>query len=210
MKICPFFYIARTGVKPVLLTLVIFLLAFFFTASWGFWLLVFVLTLYLFINPNKELKNPDEKAVLSPVAGKIISINTAEYENLGKCIEVCINNSLLNPGVLRGFKTCKALKTIHKNGAFLCPYIPSAKRLNERVIYICKKEGLAMRVQAGVFGRTLKLKPISQMTQGEELGFLFDGRVSVLLPLASRLCINVGDKVKALDLLAYLPLQEHE
>lgn len=209
MKICPFFYIAKAGVKPVMITFIIFLLAFFFTQYSLYWFILFAFTFFVYLNPSKNIKDPDSRAILMPIAGKIIAIENLEYEKLGKCVQITISNSCLQSGALRGLKDTKITSIIHKKGLFLCPFMKAAKTLNERFIYLCEANGhkFALKIQAGILGRNLSFKRAEDITQGSELGFLLDGMVSILLPSNSRLCANIGDKVKALDLLAYLPLE---
>lgn len=211
MRICPLFYLSKAGKKPALITLVLFLLAFFLMNTYWPWLVLFLITIFLFRDSNKELSNPDEKAILSPIAGKIIAFDNIEYNTLGKCVEIKLANSILNQGTLRALKDAKITKTIYKHGNFFCPCMKAAKSLNERVIYICNNQGFdfALRVQAGVFGRKLKLYTKGDsFYAGEDLGFLLDARVSIILPADSRICVRVGEKVGAMDLLGYLPLEK--
>lgn len=209
MKLCPFYYIAKAGIKPVLAFFIIFILS-LFTSWWPFWLLVLIIAAFIYKNPHKQLSNPDELAILAPISGKITAIEKIDYKNLGSCLEIRILNSLCDSGVLRGFKTCKLSQIINKKGLFLCPKMPQARRLNERQILISKESGVAVRILAGGFGRHLRLKQDLFLSQGEELGFLYSGEVSVILPAKSSLRINIGEKVKAMDLLAYLPLAINE
>lgn len=211
MKIFPFYYLSKAGIKIVLFFLIIFILAFLFLYTWWPFLILLLLVLYFFRDSNKYIINPDQNAILSPIQGKIIELNQIEIKDIGKCIEMKINKGFFDKGSLRGIKNADIISIKHKHGLSLCPYMQASKRLNERIIYKLKdKDKFALKIRAGSFSRRLELlSNFSKMQAGMELGFVYDAQICLYLPHNSRLCAQVGERVEQLDLLAYLPYENN-
>ena len=61
----------------------------------------------------------------------------------------------------------------------------------------------AMKVIAGVFSRSLEIYNVSALKASRKFGFLGSGEVILYLPRDTKICVSVGESVKAASLLGY-------
>lgn len=181
---------------------VLFLLFWLFS---GFSVLLFLLilfTLYMYRITKVEVVCTDEKAILAPVDGEIISIQKVEHKILGTCVELQIKNSFYEPGTIRACTDMSIDDYRLRYGLFGC----EQRSLNERVFILAKNshnKAFAMRIFAGCLDRALKLSDKSFFKPGEEMAFSMNSTISLLLPSDTRLVVGLRDKVKAVSLLGY-------
>lgn len=200
-------YISKKSYFPIGFLFFLFLITWiFWSFSWFLLLLIFVV-LFIYRKSNRTLVCNDLKAILAPIDGKVTKIDSVKYRNLGECIEINIKNAFYQMGV---FKTCcqMDIKEVRiKHGLFLCSESALAKQMNERMLIFAKTQDkeIVYRVYAGSLDRRLKLDNFSQKLQvGDEMGFLINGSISLLLPKDSRVYVALGDEIKSGSLLGYL------
>lgn len=200
-------YISKKSYFPLGILFVLFLIVWiFWSFSWFLLLLIFIV-LFVYRKSNRNLVCNDLKAVLAPIGGKVTKIDCVKYRNLGERIEINIKNAFYQIGV---FSTCckMDIKEVRiKHGLFLCSESDLAKQMNERILIFATAQGkeIVYRVYAGSLDRKLKLDNFSRKLQnGDEMGFLINGSISLLLPKDSRIYVALGDEIKSGSLLGYL------
>lgn len=201
-------YIAKHAkVFLVSLLLVFVIIQFIWGFSW-FLNIFFLLILYLF-RRSKIDTIADENAFISPISGKIDSIRVGSYSELGDCLEIRIINDILSEGnIISPIKTCVEEIKI-KKGLFLCPFMKNTSLLGERVIFInsTKDKKWAMRVIFGALNRKTHIYDFARdLKVADEIGFMFDGSISLFLPKDTRICVNENDKIRVGGLIGYFDL----
>ena len=188
--------IAKEGWKYVTFT---FLLWLFFMwidfFEWVFFFL-FVLTLYMFRNPERIPDEDDALAILAPSDGKIASIGKDENGYL----KVSIEKSIFDVSLLRSPCGLSIEKTTKIHGLFLPSSDLLSNFLNERIFLTCKRRENVFHINiiAGLFSRKIDLfKTIGSLKVSQRCGLLVDGRVDILLPKDVRIKVALGDKVNA-------------
>ena len=199
-------YIAKEGFLSLFIVGFIFILVWIFYSFSILLFVLFLLLLFVFRIPNRSLVCTDKKAILSPIDGKVISIENVNHKDFGECIELSIENSLYNAGnIISPF--CMDISEIRlKHGLFLCNE-PKFKTISEKIFILAKSSNalVGLRICAGFFDRKLKLENIAyKLETGDKMGFLISGNVSLLLPKDTRLHIGLNDELRAGSLLGYL------
>ena len=77
--------------------------------------------------------------------------------------------------------------------------------LNERAIIRFEKENIkyVMKIIAGAFSRSLEISNVTSLKASRKFGFLGSGEVILYLPRDTKICVSVGESVKAASLLGY-------
>jgi len=169
-----------------------------------FFLLIFVLIVSFFRNPNREIETKNENCIYAPADGKVVVIEktqTNEFINEER-IQVSIFMSPLNvhvnrypiSGIIKYFK--------HHCGNYYVAWHPKSSCENERTTIVLENENkktILMRQIAGAMARRIVTysKENEQVKQGEDLGFIkFGSRVDLFLPLDSKIKVSLNQKVK--------------
>ena len=194
--------IAKEGWKYIAFTGGLFLLALWFGIFTWFFLILLLLTVYLFRNPERIPAEDDPLAILSPIDGKICAIEKTKNTLFDdhECLVVAIENSFFDVSLLRSPCGLSIEKSERHHGLFLSSSHPHAKVVNEQVLLTCKRRDhhLLMRCIAGMFSRKIELfKTRGPLKQGQRCGVLVDGRVELLLPKETRIKASLGDTMKA-------------
>lgn len=197
-------YISKYGYKYIIFFAIIMLIFLNFDIFELFFVSVFI-GCVLFFRQRLGVKCTDMAQILVPIDGKILDIGMAEFES-ENYTRVVIEKSLFGVGVLYAPYQAQSVAFRQRHGLFLCNYIKSSSILNERGLYIFKNNGIkfAMRVIAGAFSRSLELENPKSFIRSDVLGFLGSGRVVLFLPLETKICVSVGERVKSLSTLGYL------
>ena len=207
----------------VVFVIIVNILVFKFLAdyAWLAWLLqlgsVFLLFLVLqfFRNPDRNVVE-NEYVVLSPADGKVVTIEeTDEPEYFkDKRIQVSIFMSVWDVHANRWPIAGKVTYFRHHQGKYLMAAHPKSSTLNERTTIALRTEkGFEMmfRQIAGIMARRIvaPVKEGDRAKQGKQFGFIkFGSRVDMFFPLGTKICVNIGDKVKGgLDIIADVPKQ---
>jgi len=162
-------------------------------------LLLGLLHLWLFRRPRRSIP-PSPLGVLSPGDGRILHVLQVHDPYLKReCLRVTLRMGLLGPYTLRGPIEGRLLQSVRLEGlgGDLC----GASRARGTVAWIETDEGDRVGV---IFHRLIgRIQPICLFNVGERVGqgqvcgcIPFGGRLDLLLPLASRVKVAAGDRVR--------------
>jgi phosphatidylserine decarboxylase len=163
---------------------------------------LFLIVLYFFRNPER-LIFPDENAIYAPADGKIVVIEQTvegEYFNEPR-IQVSIFMSPLNVHVNRVPVSGQVKYFKYHEGNYKVAWHPKSSTCNERTSVVLKTNNgneVLLRQIAGALARRIVCyaKEGNSMVQGQDLGFIkFGSRVDLLLPLNSKIKVNIGEHV---------------
>lgn len=194
--------IAKEGWKYVAFTLALFLVALATGIFEWLFLVLFLVSVYLFRNPERIPVEDDALVILAPIDGKITAIEKIRnplFEK-GECLKVTVESSFFDVSMVRSPCGVSVENTQRKHGLFLSPSHAHASVVNEQVLLTCKRRDkhLLMRIIAGTFSRKIELfKTRGPLKQGQRCGILVDGSVELLLPKDVRIKASMGDSVKA-------------
>ncbi|EID4796733.1 phosphatidylserine decarboxylase [Campylobacter lari] len=199
-------FIAKTGWSLLIVLAIVFAI---FQFIWGFsWLLwcIFIFFIYLF-RAKKIDYIADPNTIIAPIEGKIKCIKTSSYKELGECIEVQIINNIFSQGNIITPLDMNIEETRIRHGLFLCPFMKNTNLMGERMLFLAnsKSKQWALRVIFGALNRKAHIDDFGHhLSHGQNIGFMFDGSVSLLLPKDTRICVNENDKVRIGTLIGYL------
>ena len=197
-------YIAKAGYKFILFFLILFAISALFGVKPLFFLTLLLLTLYFFRDPEREPFTDDKLALLSPIDGKIKEISVSNFDDK-EVAKIVISKPFFGVGTLRAISDASVTEVKKRHGLFLCQAMKISEMLNERVIIRFEKGNIkfAMKIIAGVFSRSLEIYNIASLKASRKFGFLGSGEVILYLPRDTKICVSVGESVKAASLLGY-------
>lgn len=165
--------------------------------------ILFFFFISFFRSPKRE-GYLQEKAVISPADGKVVTVEETEENEVlkEKCIQVSVFMSVFNVhinwfpinGIVKYFK--------HHNGRFQAAYLPKASSENERTtvaIETLNGKTIVVRQIAGALARRIVCyaEAGTESRQGRQMGFIkFGSRVDVFFPAGSRIDVKPGQTVK--------------
>ncbi len=192
--------IAKEGWKYVTLFAVLFFISWCMGVFAWVFLFIFVITLYIFRNPERIPAEDDKMALLAPIDGNILNISKIIFQDDREFLKLEIRKSLFNVSLLRApiASTISNTKRIH--GLFLNVEDKLSKKLGERVVITLKSnsKSILLIVRAGFFSRSIELfKSIGPLKFAQRFGLLLDGSVELLLPIDMRIKVSIGDEVRA-------------
>ncbi|MDD2357224.1 MAG: hypothetical protein PHX13_04865 [Thiovulaceae bacterium] len=164
-----------------------------------------VVLVYIYRNPELEIPYMQKGALLSPVDGKIIAINTLEHG-----FEIVIKSSLFDISILRApfFSSVRSINL--RRGARLSTDIKKAALLNEKVEIVFEDRynnvvHVEHMLDNSIDDLNLYLHEGLDVTQGRRYGVMTQGKTVISVPLSSRLSVQLDSQVKAGEtLLGYL------
>jgi len=207
--------IHREGYKSIAIGTLIFgainfIYFYFFSASlpWLGWVIFFA-TLFLllflisfFRIPNRVL-TIDGNSIIAPADGKVVVIEeTVDVEYFkDKRLQVSIFMSPANVHVNRNPISGNVVYSQYHKGKFLVAWHPKSSTDNERYSVVLKKndtEILVKQIAGALAKRIVNYLQIGQkVNQTEEFGFIkFGSRVDLLLPLGTKINVNLNQAVK--------------
>lgn len=196
-------YIAKEGYKSIIITFILFC-AFWIFYHFSFLLfLLFLFCVFLFRKPKFSPLHLDEKAIINPVAGKVVKIENVLHKDLGECIELEIKNAFYNVGSINAPCQMHITQIQLTHGLFLCRAL---KSLNEKLLITALTNGykIALCIYAGSMQRTIHFNAHSEFKIGDAMGFSLNSSVSLFLPHNTRILVGVGDELSSNSLLGYL------
>ncbi|MGG7048603.1 MULTISPECIES: phosphatidylserine decarboxylase [unclassified Campylobacter] len=198
-------YISKYGYKYIIITLILMLVSLNFDIYECFFVFIFIACVIFFRERKNSIKSADETQILAPIDGKILEISKAELEGK-QYTKLTILKSLCGVGVVYAPFSAQQVTLRQRHGLFLCSYMKISSALNEKAIYFFQNNGLkfAMRLVAGELSRSLEVQNVPSFVKGDELGFLGSGKIVLFLPLESKICVSVGEKIRSLSTLGYL------
>ena len=173
---------------------------------------LFCFTLYFFRDPDRNVTNV-EKGIICPADGRICLITKVTNDKyLGTdAQQVSIFMSPLNVHVNRAPIDAKVTFKKHIKGAFHVASLDKASELNEQTVVIFDdgKYKILMKQIAGAVARRIVniLEPGNSVKTGDKIGMIkFGSRVDLLLPVDSKIKVNLNDIVTAGEtIIGFLP-----
>ena len=185
----------------------------------AFWLWV----LWFFRDPDRPTPQGDG-LFLSPADGHVADITQVGPDSPLGCegVKIGVFMNILDVHVNRSPTSALVRRVVHRDGAFLNARDPCASERNESAtIHMTHtRDGrdypLVVRQVAGIIARRIitDLTGGQRLAAGERLGMIkFGSRVELLVPtpLAGRVCVQLGQKVRAglTVLVAVAPEADH-
>jgi phosphatidylserine decarboxylase len=197
-------YIAKAGHKYIFIFLILFVLSLLFGILPFLFTFLFLFFIYFFRDPEREPFTDDRLALLSPIDGKIKEISISKFDD-NEVAKIVIQKPFFGVGTLRAVSDAKVADIKKRHGLFLCQAMKISEILNERAIIRFEKENIkfAMKIIAGVFSRSLEIYNVSTLKASRKFGFLGSGEIVLYLPRDTKICVSVGESVKAASLLGY-------
>jgi len=166
-------------------------------------LVLFLLVLQFFRNPNREIILTDDNIVYAPADGKIVTIEEVvenEYFNAKK-LQVSIFMSPVNVHVNRNPVSGTVNYFRYHPGKYLVAWNPKSSTENERTTVVINngEEEILLRQIAGFMAKRIVnyLDVGEEVEQGTDMGFIkFGSRVDLFLPLDTKIEVTLGQKVK--------------
>ncbi len=164
---------------------------------------LFLLVLQFFRNPNRDLLLPDENIIYAPADGKIVVIENVEEKEYfdDQRIQVSIFMSPTNVHVNRTPISGKVNYFKYHPGKYLVAWHPKSSTENERTTVVIDngKVEVLMRQIAGLLAKRIVnyVDEGMQVIQGKDLGFIkFGSRVDLFLPKDAEILVDIDQKVK--------------
>ena len=166
--------------------------------------LVMAYLIVQFFRIPKIVFRGEDRDIISPADGKVVVIEEVEeYEYFNdRRIQISIFMSPLN--VHANFNPISGLVKYVKYhaGLFLVAWHPKSSTDNERTTFVVEhpsgKEVMHRQIAGAVARRICYyVQPGDAVKAGEEYGFIkFGSRIDLLLPLDTKINVQIGDKVK--------------
>ena len=185
----------------------------FFYIFLGLSIVVYVLILQFFRQPNRSVTPIKQNQILAPADGKVVVIeDTIESEYFsGERLMISIFMSPINVHSNHHPVSGKVVYTKYHPGKYLVAWHPKSSTENERhtVVYKTETAEVLTRQIAGALARRIinYTKLNESVSYGGEMGFIkFGSRVDIYLPLGSKAMVEIGQSVKSrIDVIAELP-----
>ena len=163
-------------------------------------LLIFILS---FFRIPKRKHTEGDDMIVAPCDGTVVVIEEVEPDEYfkDKRLQVSIFMSPLNVHVNRNPVSGEVLYSQYHPGKYLVAWHPKSSTDNERhsVVYRHDNKEMLVKQIAGALAKRIVnyLKPGDQVNQGAEMGFIkFGSRVDLLLPLDTKIDVQLNQKVK--------------
>ncbi|RYY41407.1 MAG: phosphatidylserine decarboxylase family protein [Chitinophagaceae bacterium] len=163
-------------------------------------LLIFILSFFRIPSRNHSA---GEDLIVAPCDGTVVvmeEVDADEYFN-DKRLQLSIFMSPLNVHVNRNPVDGEVKYSQYHPGKFLVAWHPKSSTENERhsVVYALHGKEMLVKQIAGALAKRIVnyLKPGMKVKQGAEMGFIkFGSRVDLLLPVGTKLDVQINQKVK--------------
>ena len=170
--------------------------------AWPFWLLT-LFVVQFFRDPQRPVPQ-QPNAVLCPADGRIVAVESAHdpYANRD-ALKISVFMNVFNVHSQRSPVDGAVTKVEYFPGAFLNAAIDKASLQNERnaiVLQTATGHTVTAVQVAGLIARRILcyVRAGEPLARGQRYGFIrFGSRVDVYLPLGSKPCVSIGEKVHA-------------
>lgn len=164
----------------------------------SFVLIIFFL--FVFRNPERELPSFDEKSVLCPVDGEVISIDTLKDSEYA--YKVSIGSTYKNVGILRAPMNASLISVNKKHGTRLSLNNKLAMQTNENISIIFEntdtnKIKVLHTVKQSLCGVIVDIEQNKSITQSARYGIMVNGVTDIYLPSNFRLSLILGEEITA-------------
>lgn len=164
---------------------------------------ILILILQFFRNPKRHTQL-DATKIISPVDGKVVTIEEVEENEYfkDKRLQVSIFMSPINVHVTRYPIGGKVIFSKYHPGKYLVAWHPKSSEENERTTIVVENSTtgkVLYRQIAGALARRIVnyAKKDDRVVQGQDAGFIkFGSRVDLFLPLNSSVKVKLNQKVK--------------
>lgn len=162
----------------------------------------YIFTIYFFRDPLRKIPF-DTSAILSPADGRVVSINTVNDNDIGESSQVIsIFLSIFDVHAFRYPYDGKIKSVNNRNGSFIAAFNHNASEVNEQIVTVIKSNSFTFKVKqiAGLVARRILCyaKPNEVVQKGDRMGFIrFGSRADIVVSSEIKICVNVGEKVKA-------------
>lgn len=195
--------ISKYGYKSVFIAFVLFVLSWIFSFWPLIFSLLFLISLWIYKNPEKLPQSEDPKAILSPIDGIVEDIKKSSY-NGRAYTQILIRNRIFDSGVLRSICDMDISVIKRRNGLNIHSSDPNLNLLSNRATIISKNPDLIIRISTSALTSKIYLENLKYVKSGRRIGFLTDGKVAILMPLNTRIAFSKGDKIKACSVIGYI------
>lgn len=195
--------ISKYGYKCIAILAVLFVLSWIFDFWFGFFALLLLAGLWIYRNPERLPQSDDPKAILSPVDGVVEDIKKSNY-NGRSYSEIVIRSRIFDSGVLRAVCDMDISAIKRHNGLNLHSSDVKLNLLNNRAAIITANQDIIIRISTSALSSQIYLENLVCVKSGRRIGFIKDGKVSLLMPLNTRISLAIGDKIKACNLIGYI------
>ena len=163
---------------------------------------LYLLVLNFFRSPARAIV-VDDDVVISPADGRVVVIEeTVETEYLKRpCLQVSVFMNIFNVHINWFAVNGMVTYVKHHRGRHAAAYLPKSSTGNERatvVMRLPRGEEIVSRQIAGAMARRVVTYAAvgKEARQDRHVGFIkFGSRVDLFLPLDTRICVRVGEKV---------------
>lgn len=162
---------------------------------------VFLLYVNFFKNPDRSIQEVDDSVILAPADGKVVVIEkTVEEEFLKtELTQVSIFMNPLNVHVNRNPVSGKVIFFKYHPGKFMPAWEPKSSTENERTTTVYETNGsrILMRQIAGALAKRIVwyVEEGQQVKQGDDMGFIKLGsRVDLYIPDNYKIEVNLEQK----------------
>lgn len=173
-----------------------------FGFAWPFWLLL-IFVVQFFRDPPRPIP-AQANAVLAPADGRIVAVETARDPYADRdALKISVFMNVFNVHSQRSPVDGLVEKVHYFPGTFLNAALDKASTENERNAVVLRTPAgqtvTAVQI-AGLVARRILCytRAGDTLARGQRYGFIrFGSRVDVYLPLGSRPCVTIGEKVSA-------------
>lgn len=171
-------------------------------------LILSAILIYVYRNPERETIAFENKSVLSPVDGTVLSIE--ELANSEYAYKIIIDSDFRDIGILRAPIRGKALESTLVNGTRLGLKTPLADKINENATIVFEddtnnKVSVKHTLKQSFEPISIDIDMKQNYAQGARYGFMFNGVTSLYLPSNFRVNISVGKELRASEsLIGYI------
>lgn len=164
-------------------------------------ILLLMFFIFSFRNPERELPNFEPNSVLSPVDGKVISIDEIEGDS-EYAYKLTLGSSYLDVAILRAPMSATVDSCMKIHGAKLSIDTKLAKSINENIRLVFEdsnknKVQITHMLNQSFCGIKLDNMKAKSLLQSSRYGVMNAGLTYIFLPHNFRFNIKVSDKVEA-------------
>ena len=162
--------------------------------------------LFFFRVPDRARRGSD-KAVTSSADGKVVIVDEVYEDEVLKrqCKRICVYMNFFDVHVNYWPVTGEVTYYRYHPGKHLLAFKPKASEENEHTTVVIRTtdgQEVLFRQLAGTFARRIvcHAEPGKQVTASEQCGIIkFGSRIDMYLPLDAKICVKVGDLVRACE-----------
>ena len=166
-------------------------------------LLLFILVLQFFRDPNRKTKI-DDRSVIAPADGKVVVIEETQVTEYfeGRRKQISIFMSPLNVHVTRYPISGEVKYSKYHPGKYLVAWNPKSSEANERTSVVIENkiagEIMYRQIAGAVARRIVNYAKVGQrVVQGEDAGFIkFGSRLDIFVPLDWEIRVTLNETVR--------------